>query len=1074
MYLKRLEIIGFKSFGEKTLLEFLPGITVIVGPNGCGKSNVLDAIRWALGEQSTRSLRASKMEDVIFNGTDRIHPLNMAEVSIVFDNQDRALDYDADEIVITRRLFRSGDSEYLLNKNQVRRRDIAELLMGTGIGAESYSIIEQGKISLLIGVKPEERRMVFDEAAGITKYKVKKKETLRKLQETEQNLLRIGDVIDEVRRQLNSLERQAKKARRYKELSDELKEKETIFGLRQWAGLEKEKEGLEEDLASIRLSITVAEEALEADNKQLEDLRKKIFALEEEITTIQDRLSSLNADYDQALAKISMNRDRISELKTQKELFSKERQELLGRLGERQARIEFLEKEAEEIREKIEKISAFIKSKEGELETFNVSLESKESQVESARKDLFEINRALVQERNHQQDLLVGLKEIESHILRLTRDEERINADIQEAEKRISSYRAQITRLNQEMTRIRESELLLAEEEIKRAREKSVILRQKLESLKSELAALEAQREILSHLEARYISLPQSMEIDVWVKRADFEIGSIVARVLGVIEENGDWIHVSCDAKILPKNLSDLEGRISSLRSDLENCQRQVEDADRAVDDAYANKRNIEARISSYQADIDNIEKMTQDYQGRLEDYNRELDLIKEDLDLVRRDAELKKHDLEASKEKVAKLETDTSSIQEKIISLESEIEDMRNKRLSLEQDLSKVRAERDILNANLANVLENLSTLKESLLQDKHVIEERAGLQSQIEESIERLEKEIQELEEKRERWQDEIEELRERRDLFREEYASLREAVEAIEGRRGASMEQLDDLRSKAYNLEIKIQEIGFKFGSICSHLAELYGVDIEEEKQRVILPIDVDLYSLEQEIGQLKDRIRRMGAVSTVAIEEYEELKQRYEFLTSQQEDLIKAKQTLKDTINKLNKTSEELFLDTFEKIKEEFKRFFRMLFGGGNSNISLMNPEDVLESGIEITARPPGKQLRNISLLSGGEKSLAAIALIFAIFKVKPSPFCILDEVDAALDESNVDRFIRLLKDFSKKSQFLVISHNKKTIASADVIYGVTMPASGISKVISVKLVEDTVPRRDVSAFINASH
>ena len=1071
MYLKRLEIIGFKSFGEKTLLEFLPGITVIVGPNGCGKSNVLDAIRWALGEQSTRSLRASKMEDVIFNGTDRIHPLNMAEVSIVFDNQDKALDYDADEIIITRRLFRSGDSEYLLNKNQVRRRDIAELLMGTGIGAESYSIIEQGKISLLIGVKPEERRMVFDEAAGITKYKVKKKETLRKLQETEQNLLRIGDVIDEVKRQLNSLERQAKKARRYKELSDELKEKETIFGLRQWSVLENEKKELEEELASIRLSITVAEEALEGDNKQLEDLRKKVFALEEEITGIQEQLSSLNADYEQTLTKISMNRDRISELKTQKELFSRERQELLGRLGERQARIEFLEKEAQEIKDKIEGITSSIEARERELEDFGMSLEARERQVESARKDLFEMNRALAQERNRQQDLLVELKALESHILRLSGDEKRINTSIEEARGRISSCHAQIDKLNQEISRIREGELLLAEEEIRKAKERSMDLRQQLESLKSELAALEAQREILSHLEARYISLPQSMEIDVWIKRADFEIGSIVARVMGIIEENGDWIHVSCDAKILPRNLSDLENRISSLNSDLNDCLRAVEDSDRAVDNAYANKREIEARISSYQADIANIERLIQDYQGRIEEHNRELVLIKEELELLRRDAEEKNNDLEKSKERVAELESDISSLQEKIVSLESEIDEMRNRRLSLEQDLSKARAERDILNANLANVSDNLANLKESLLQDRYVIEERDGLQSQIEESINRLEKEIEELEQKSKRWQDDIEGLRERRDLFREEYASLREAVEAIEGRRGASMEQLDDLRSKAYDLEIKIQEIVFRFGSIRSHLAELYGVNIEEEKERVILPIDIDLYALEQEIAQLKDRIRRMGAVSTVAIEEYEELKQRYEFLTSQQEDLIKAKQTLKDTINKLNKTSEELFLDTFEKIKDEFKRFFRMLFGGGSANISLMNPEDVLESGIEITARPPGKQLRNISLLSGGEKSLAAIALIFAIFKVKPSPFCILDEVDAALDESNVDRFIRLLKEFSKRSQFLVISHNKKTIASADVIYGVTMPASGISKVISVKLIEDTVPRRDIAAFVN---
>ncbi len=1071
MYLKRLEIFGFKSFAEKTVLEFFPGITIIVGPNGCGKSNILDAIRWALGEQSTRSLRASRMEDVIFNGTDRTPPLNLAEVSVAFDNSDRFLNYDADEVVITRRLFRSGESEYLINRNQVRLKDISELLMGTGIGAESYSIIEQGKIDLLLSVKPDDRRLVFDEAAGITKYKAKKRETLRKLAETEQNLIRVDDIINEVRRQLNSLERQARKAKRYQELYNQLKEKEIFLALRQVFDMEQEKARLSSELESIRASLDLKQQLLSERSQELEEMRKRAFDLEERINQVQERLGQVRSEHEQGLLKISMAQERIAELKRQKEIFSREREQLLVRMEERQDQIKVLKEEIKKQEENLLRLKQSVEAGERELEGLVSDLRNKEVELESVRSGLFEDNHNLSSLRNREKDLELELNSLHSQRRHSQEQRQQVEGQIRVMQEKLSSYRNKIEELAKELDLCQGPKMEEIEAKIRQGKEDCSRIESEIEQVKGEIASVETQKEILSHLEAKYITLPQERKIDVWVEKAEFEIGSIVARVDSIIEENNNWIHLSCSAKVLPRHLSDIDDLLANLGNRLKELEEGLVNAKSGLDRLYEERRELERRIAALNSEIKHQESLINSGEQSIKEYSIQMDVLNEEVSNIDSKIAMCNDEMVGLKEDIKNLEEEISERNRHIVLLEEEIEQIRRNRLEREQTLSKLRAERDVISANLDNLKGNLESILNNLKEEERVVAERSQLQDEIEARIKELEEEIDRIKGRSIDWERTIDSLQSERDSLRDNYQELRGQLDRIEGEREDLNSQVDRLKADAYQLELKVQEISFKVKSIASHLMEIYGVDLEEAKNSVILPIGLDLDVLQEEIDSLKEKIRRMGTVSTIAIEEYEELRQRYEFLESQREDLLKAKSALKEAINKLNRTSEELFVQTFSQIREEFKRFFRMLFGGGNANISIINEDDVLESGIEITARPPGKQLRSISLLSGGEKSLTAIALIFAIFRVKPSPFCILDEVEAALDETNVDRFVRLLKEFSKKSQFLIISHNKKTIACGDVIYGVTMPTTGISKIISVKLVDEESPRRDVAEFIN---
>ncbi len=1070
MYLKKIEIIGFKSFADKTVLEFSPGITAIVGPNGCGKSNILDAIRWSLGEQSVKTLRANRMEDIIFNGTDRHAPLGMAEVSLTLSNEDRLLNLDTDEVVITRRLFRSGESEYLINRQTCRLKDITELLMGTGMGAAAYSIIEQGKIGLILSAKPEERRYVFDEAAGITKYKSKKKEAMRKLADTEQNLLRITDIISEVKRQVNYLERQAQKAKKYRELYEGLKEKEIVLALKRSADIDSELNETKNNINAIEKEISIMESQVKERQALSSQIKERAIAIEEELNALQEQLSVLDAERERCITQDTINKERIAELEKDLNFFSKEREEILSKIDSHKMQIQALEKEkavlsegiknieleAGKIKQKINSILESGKGLEAEKEKLSSSALEKERLVSQLRNELHKLELQINNKLNHIERITKEISAIDYHIESLNQKKYAIHSEIEALQKKIQG---------QILPQIQEKQI-----SINQTTEKIGKVEQEIDKISSQILEIETQKEFIMHLDTKYVNLPETQGLDIWIKDTEFNPGNIVANIKDLMESRNGWSHYKIEAKILPRDLNQIDSTLQSLYGQMQEQRQQLEELNAARQDSLAqmqelitDKMDTENKIKHISSGLSEIDSDIKSYQEEKDITQKEKDSIKSELASMEGKKKQTENSLEQTIERAAEIER-TMNL------LDLKIKQSAEQKINLQQELAKLDARKQVINANIKNIEERIDSLHKAIEYEQGSAQKREEIQKNARLKIEFLKSQLIELEVRKNEIEKEVTILRAKRDNVRKDYQEIRSSVESYELAISEWNKKISAKKEEIYRGELKQQELEFKKKAIETHILENYSIALPEARASVIMPPDINEDMLLQEIEQMRNRIKRLGQVNTVAIEEYEELKERYEFLTKQHDDLVKAKDNLKNTIKQINIKSVEVFKETFAKIREEFKHIFRMLFGGGSADISIINEDDVLESGIEITAKPSGKQPKSIMLLSGGEKSLTAIALIFAIFKVNPSPFCVLDEVEAALDESNVDRFVRMLKDFATRSQFLVITHNKKSIAASDAIYGVTMPTVGVSKIISVKLLEDNKTRENTQTTI----
>lgn len=837
MYFKGLELVGFKSFAEKTKLHFEPGVTAIVGPNGCGKSNIADSIKWVLGEQSPKELRGSRMEDVIFNGTDGKPPLGLAEVSLILSNEDGILPIEYKEVTITRRIFRSGESAYYLNKTQVRLKDIMELIMDTGMGSSAYSLFEQGKVDLFLSSKPEERRGVFDEASGITKYKAKKREALRKLELTENNLVRVNDIINEVQRQITSIERLSNKARKYKEELETLKALEVRVSGFEYRRLKEEKRRLEEN-----------REELDKISEAIRNCQAAIVRSKAELVDVMSRHSQIKNDIARLSADIAHINARLRRLRIEKENVSKEE---------------------EAAREKLSTI-------ETEISSFH----------------------------SHAAQITTTIQNVEAEMNHLHQELGNLNGKHQDLQNRILSSESQLEFL----------------EDLKRHTAKAFDLSQ---SKKAVLLTTD-------HPQGEISTILGKLDGAAWPLKDVYAFEEFK-------------IATPCRIKYIDSESKELREAIEKLKGEASGIAQH--------------KKEVEDKIASAH--------------HRLKEAESSLHRVQ----LALADKEAVKKNLETEKKKL----TDELSL------LNLEIDEATG-------DLNEL--------TNRENVLtENLRTIEEQ-------------------------------------------------RDKIENSIATQQELIESQSRQREAILVQIAQ----------KDTEFSFRSTNVKERIKEIYKVDLDQVTGEEEIPGE-DLEEMKNQIHHLKNKLESMGPVSLGSIEEHEDLKSRLEFLLNQREDLVCAERSLKEAIQKINKTIRTLFLETFEKIGVEFHKFFRALFGEGHAQLLLVDKEDVLESGIEIEARPPGKKLQNISLLSGGEKALTAIALLFAIFKVKPSPFCLLDEIDAALDEANINRFTNLLSEFIKTSQFIIITHNKKTITMADVMYGITMEESGVSKIVSVKFKDE---------------
>jgi len=1086
MYFKKLEIFGFKSFGDKTVLNFEPGITAIVGPNGCGKSNVFDSIRWVLGEQSVKELRGASMEDVIFNGTDRKAPLGFAEVSLTFSNESRTLPVDYDEVTVSRRLFRSGESEYLLNKTPVRLKDIVEIFMGTGVGAEAYSLVQQGKVDLIVSARPEDRRVIFDEASGITKYKSKRREAMNKLQETEDNLLRINDITVEVKRQITSLERQASKARRYKEEFEKLKHLEAKLANLELADINRQQQEVNGGLAAAREQEAKITGELADLNDLIETQNLFLQELEDKINEISSEDIKIDGQIDINNRQIGFNEERLENLRQNEIRSTEKKTQLLERCKQQQAKIEEVNCFLAAIEEMVQKSGSLLQEKRNILDSVTGAIKSANDIIRDEETKILDISTNQVQLKNK---LTEVMKEVQGSLARKRRLEMENAKVLNEKTEVDDKFQGICQRISDTSARIMELRQNL-EAQNKRLFDLNQELAQQqanIDDLEKKKLFLKSQKEFIEKLAVQYQDMP-----DPVVEGRFLTTNSPLAHQSGIIGKVKEVLTVD-PARLevfrasfanAPAQLFEIVCETKFVELDPQQISLQIDQLSQQVAELIVAKEDVLARIdaerkalSHIEFDIQEYAKVLSVYEAQKNDVAGESHKLNEELDLVHLELE---------------------EVTGLLTTLKQREDDFTRQLDSLTQSLSfcqvRIREEQQRIALKLQEKEEVTVAIAQMETEFASLADKKKGYQENIKvfseaidgclDEIKRIDDELRADVAKSEQFVREIDEILAKIEILKEQKESLRSVLveqerqkaevsqkaNSLRAQVNSYAEQIEAIKDTLHRLAMHEQEMQFKVKEIKDRLIQSYRIDLdaynqqaaeaaaapaEGQPQPVVVEDFPDMEAMRIAIDRMRKRCESFGAVNLVAIEEFDQLRERFEFLTKQQSDLLTAKESLKQTITKINRQTRQMFMDTFTKVSEEFRIYFRMLFGGGEAQLILLDQENVLESGIDIIARPPGKKLQSISLLSGGEKTLTAIALIFGVFKVNPSPFCVLDEIDAALDESNVGRFAYLLKDFAKIAQFIVITHNKKTMANADIMYGITMEETGVSKVVSVK-------------------
>ena len=1179
MELKKLELFGFKSFADRTRFEFDSGVTVIVGPNGCGKSNVVDAVKWVLGEQSAKSLRGREMADVIFAGSESRRSLGFAEATLSFDNTRGILPIDAAEVEVSRRLYRSGESEYLLNRKPCRLRDVRELFMDTGVGVDAYSLIEQGKVDVLLQSNPQERRLIFEEAAGISKYKSKRREAERKLQRTEQNLLRLNDILAEVERRLRSVKHQAGKARSYKQYTGRLKELRVSYALNQYheqvtalgakgeaieglqnrrsersaalAGLDQERSRLESELMDLenevrrtdaalgelksgiathenelgfnRTRIGELEQVVERDRRKIGDLTAHLKEAESAVASRRAEMETAAVqagERQQALADLEARlqevsdavRDltgRIEEAKTALMDLAQEKSQRASRQGSLDLRLEGVESQVgrlaarrEEIAASLERLRVQEEELQGEVRNLEAAsverrgrLEEKRHEAEAKQKELEEVGERLARAK----ETASGLESRRQVLEDLERRGEGIPTAVRRVREAISAggsagqWRGMIADLIEVDAAgavIIESALGPAEKLLVADHQADVLalardLRGRLPGQVRFLAldamppasdgkdlsafpeavgwamdyvrAAESVRPAIAHLLARTVVV-KTLEGAAELARGPLAGYRFVTLSGDVLEDDGSI------AIGPPGPETSLISRRSELRSVGQECEaiaRRIEELDaerrRAVEEVQRlDTAQQGLRQEIYEASMARVEAEGQ--LRRLAETRHELQsetpLVESELADLGRQRQEMRAEREALAAEIAALDQRMAEQQAALSALAADQEATVARRATLEEERTQSRVALAQLKEKHAGLVHQVTAAERDLATTRDGIEQgRADLaqcQERIRESeraMLRLQSEMARLFLEKEATESQVRRLAGARGERRTAIADLTGKARAIEG-------EIDALQGDIHGLELERREVETKRDDLVQRIRDDFGMELPEryaawEREQV------DWDAVSEEIRELQGKIERLGSVNLEAIDEQEALETRTAFLRQQHEDLVKAQEALNGLIDRINRESRERFLTTFQAVRTHFQELFRKLFGGGKADVFLENEEDVLESGIEVVARPPGKQLQRISLLSGGEKTMTAVALLLAIFRARPSPFCILDEVDAALDESNVDRFVGLVREFLDQSQFVVISHNKRTMSMADVLYGITMQEPGVSRKVSVK-------------------
>jgi chromosome segregation protein len=1211
MHLQSLELFGFKSFADKTIFNFHEGVTAIVGPNGCGKSNVCDAVRWVLGEQSAKSLRGGEMADVIFNGADSRKPLGFAEVSLNFTECTEELGVDWHEVRVTRRMYRDGNSEYFLNKTGCRLKDIHSLFADTGVGRAAYSIMEQGKIDLILSSRPEDRRSVFEEAAGITKYKTQKKEALRKLEATEANLLRIGDIIKEVKRQIGSLQRQAGKARRYQVLHADLQMLDTHFSHRKLQSLEQ---GLNECTAEIaRVSDTeqTTRDEINEGEAKLAAARRELDVADEKITDARAKVQQLENEIAAHRHQIEFNEKHALELRQWIERSQREIESAEMKLREQYAEIEsanalvketasLLEQKNEELEQLTEsagKRREVFRACDQKLRDVQMNLSKDELRLAAIAEDLRELrerrdvtNRDAETRRARIAAAGTGHKTLHAKV---TEARAATEAERQTVEQLFARVRSQEETLRQSRSALAEVEKKLAaiDRTIAEKESRHDVLRQLneegeglvqgsqalLKSKEFEFAgALAAQldvshqfvpaieaalgrnlhalvlrdnaraAEIVSYLNQQQFGqaalvleridhrdpptskdLPQNAigwaadkvrtpgPLEALVKGMlhDVALFENLGEALNAIAKNsgiagatlpGEYIShegilFGGSGKVRPDSLLERKARIDAIAIELTELKREQTTVEQQ-------RVALESQIATGTTALEKAVALHQEAQAaqtasisKISELEREQHSAERELESLEFERSTLERQIAAADAQIQQLEEQGAQLEEKTARDRKEaslLQTQRDEASGEEEEANARLAELRIATATHEQKHQNLLAQRAPMLARQTELSElMATRQADIENYEARLVTQAAEDDAARNAIEQQKQDCTRREaEIWKlvAERASQLETINSDETRLRVVRDRLSELQEKRGTHSVRQTQLRLQIEHLTEHVRERYRVDLRQfepdapahekslqaqlkrakEKMEGGAPASPSTTptagsqelappQIEALVADLARQLENMGPVNLEAVQEYDELEERYRFLETQNTDLTNSRRELLDVIARINSTTQELFAGTFAQVRVNFREMFAELFGGGRADLQLMDENDALNCGIEIIAKPPGKQLQSISLLSGGERTMTAVALLFAIYMVRPSPFCVLDEMDAPLDESNINRFIKVLERFVSQSQFIIITHNKRTIAKADILYGVTMEERGVSKLVGMKM---TPPRK----------
>lgn len=1191
LYLKKIEIQGFKSFADKTEIEFKGGITAVVGPNGSGKSNISDALRWVLGEQSAKSLRGSKMEDIIFSGTNNRRPVGYAEVTLILDNKDGNLPIDYSEVSVTRRVFRSGESEYYINKSSCRLKDIRELFMDTGVGKEGYSIIGQGRIDEILSTKSEDRRMIFEEAAGIVKYKTRKEEAEKKLEKTKENIIRIKDIILELENQIEPLRNQSEKAKEYLILSKSLKELEVNLFVREIDRLKEEISHIEVQKELVKSQLKENEDIRNVLENKYNKVKFEIEKMDAKTDEIQKNKYNIQNILEKNDGELNLSNERIFYLEKESERFLQEVKLLKEQVMELEEKEEKLLNHKSELEKNIQSLYSGLEMKNDELENLIQSIRKSEENIESKKSDLIQYLNEIADKKSQLNSLASFNKSIDKRIEQIENDIYNTNFQIEHNNNLLSNVSEEIAEMKDSLERFHKEKgdkvsdkkmILERQEKLQKQADNikgqihgkisnlKLLIEMKEEyegyykSVKNALIACKKNKDLgsgvkgvvaeLLDVDKRYeraieIALGSSLQNIVTVTQEDAKkiidylkqnklgrvtflpISSINGRGLSSAEKNllqhkgvigvasdlisfnsayrnifeyllgrvlivetiDDGIRLSKQSnysfkivsldgdvlspggsmtggsfttnstnilgrdrqiKELEDNIKDLNNLHVSLVKEFEECQEEKSQLDKRI-------LEIEEKINEINMTLVRLENKHNQY---IEDITRSNVLIEKyigEKNQLLNEIQSSEVDVSELENSLAKLNEKTSLIQADIDELTISLEKQKSFREDFSQQNTELRVEVATINQELKSVTDSIDNYKNMTAKLKEDINKKAIDREKNKEEILKEKERVHSLLEEKKQLSSELLEYDIRLNEVKSERNNFMQAFYTNQEKLNDMNRKLNDLQKSMSSLEIKQEKYNIQLENINTKMWEDYEITYQmaiNHRKEI-----ESVTKVQSEIRELKNKIKILGNINLDSIEEFDRVSERYEFMKTQKEDLIEAKDSLDIVIKDINVKMKQQFKESFEIIRENFNKVFVKLFDGGKADVFLDDEEDILSSGIEIIAQPPGKKLQSLSLLSGGERALTAIALLFAILKTKPTPFCVLDEIEAALDDANVYRYAEYLKDFSNDTQFIVITHRKGTMEHADSLYGITMEEEGVSKLISVKLTDKNEER-----------